>query len=84
MKSCKIVFILPRVKKVQKWRNLLVLLSIIRKDKILQLNFNLDPLIVGQSWPNVMRLCDSCFVWFQHNLGSLCVDVERSQNEDQS
>lgn len=44
----------------------------------------LDPFFVGQCGPNVVGLGDGGLVGLQHHLGPLRIDVECSQNEDQT
>jgi len=63
---------------------ILVLLPVVSKDQILQLDFNLDPLLVGQRWPDVMRFGDGRLVGFEHHLGAVVVDVHRAQYQNQS
>ena len=44
---------------------------------------NLNPFIIRQSWPNMVRLRDSGLVRLQDNLGSVIVHVQGSQDQDQ-
>lgn len=62
----------------------LVLFAIICQNEILELHFHLDPLLVGERWPDVMRLRDGGLVRFQDHFGAVIVDVEGSQDQDKS
>lgn len=64
--------------------DLLVLLAIVSKDEILQLHLHLDPLLICQGWPDVVRLCYGCLVWFQNNFGSIVIHMKRSENQNQT
>jgi len=64
--------------------NILVLLAIVSKNEIFQLNFKLDPFFICQCWPDVMRLSDGILIRLQYHLGMLCVDMEGLQNQDQT
>ena len=64
--------------------HILVLLAIVSKNEIFELNFNLDPFFICQCWPDVMGLSDGCLIRLQYHLGTLCVDMEGSQNQDQT
>lgn len=48
------------------------------------MHFHLDPLLVSECGPDVMGLSDSCFVRFQDHLGTVIVDVEGSEDQDES
>lgn len=61
----------------------LVLFAIICQDEILELNLHLDPLLVSERWPDVMRLGDCCLVRFQDHLGTVIVDVQSSEDQDE-
>ena len=61
-----------------------VFLRIVGEDQVLELDLNVDPLLVGEGGPNMMRLSHDALVWGQYDLGSLWVQMECSQNEDQS
>lgn len=63
---------------------LLVLFAVICQNEIFELHFHLDPLLVSERGPDVMGLCDSCLVRFQDHLGTVIVDVERSEDQDES
>ena len=64
--------------------HILVLLAIISKNEIFQLNFNFDPFFISQCWPDVMGLGDGRLIRLQYHFGTLCVDMEGSQNQDQT
>lgn len=61
----------------------LVLFAIICQDEIFELNLHLDPLLVSERGPNMMWLCDGCLVRFQDHLGTVIVDVQSSEDQDQ-
>lgn len=61
----------------------LVLFAIICQDEIFELNLHLDPLLVSERGPNVMRLGDGCLVWFQDDLGTVIVDMQSSEDQDE-
>lgn len=48
------------------------------------MHFHLDPLLVSERGPDVMWLCDRRLVGFQDHLGAVIVDVERSEDQDES
>lgn len=48
------------------------------------MHFHLDPLLISERGPNVMGLGDSRFVRFKDHLGTVIVDVERSEDQDKS
>lgn len=64
--------------------HILVLLAIVSKNEIFELNFNFDPFFIRQCWPDVMGLSDGCLIRLQYHLSTLCVDMEGSQNQDQT
>lgn len=64
--------------------HLLVLFAIICQDEVFQLHLNLDPLLVSERGPDVMGLSDGRLVGFQNHLGTVVVDMEGSEDEDQS
>lgn len=68
----------------QCWSIHIVLLSIIRQNQISQCNFHLHPLIIIEVWPDMVRLCDNCLVRLQQHLCFLIIDMESTQNEDES
>ena len=51
-------------------------MSTYRKDKILQCDFHLDPLLVAQGWPYEVGLRDGILVRAQDDLRLLLVDVQ--------
>ena len=61
-----------------------VLLAVVGQDEVLELHFHLDPLLVRQRRPDVMRLGDGGLVRLQHHLGPVIVDVQGTQNEDET
>lgn len=63
---------------------LLVLLAVVSKDEILQLHLHLDPLLICQGWPDVVRLCYGCLIWFQNNFGSIIIDMQCPENQNQT
>mmetsp|Transcript_5921 Transcript_5921/g.12959 ORF Transcript_5921/g.12959 Transcript_5921/m.12959 type:complete len:201 (+) Transcript_5921:986-1588(+) len=60
-----------------------IFLAVIGEDQVLQGNFNLDPLLVGKSRPNVMRLCHHAVVWTKNNLHLVRIYVQSTKNQDQ-
>lgn len=64
--------------------NLLVLFTVVRQNEIFQLHLHLDPLLISQSWPDVVWLSDGGFVRFQDHLRTVIVYMEGSQNQDQT
>lgn len=65
-------------------RNLLVLFAVVGQDEILELHLHLDPLLVGERGPDVVGLGDGRLVGLQDHFGAVVVDVERSQDQDES
>ena len=61
-----------------------VLLRIVSEDEILQFHLHVDPLLISERWPYVMRLRHDTLVGCQDDLGSLRVQVECPQDQDQS
>lgn len=55
-----------------------VFLSVVCQNKILQLYLDLDPLLIGQSRPNMMWLSDDRSIGCQDNFCSFRIDVESS------
>lgn len=64
--------------------NLLVLFTIVGQNKIFELHLHLDPLLISQSGPDVVRLSDGGFVRFQDHLCTVIVYMEGSQDQDQT
>lgn len=62
----------------------LVLFAVIGQNEILELHFHLDPLFVSERGPDVMGLSDGRLVGFQDHLCSVIVDVESSEDQDES
>lgn len=63
---------------------ILVLLPVVSKDQILQLDLDLDPLLVGQCRPDMMRFGDGRLVGLEHHLGAVVVDVHGPQYQNES
>mmetsp|Transcript_39335 Transcript_39335/g.83813 ORF Transcript_39335/g.83813 Transcript_39335/m.83813 type:complete len:1257 (-) Transcript_39335:3240-7010(-) len=61
-----------------------VFLSVIRQDQILELHLDLDPLVISERRPHVMRLSHGGLVGLEDDLGSVGVDVQGSQDQDHS
>mmetsp|Transcript_13958 Transcript_13958/g.40458 ORF Transcript_13958/g.40458 Transcript_13958/m.40458 type:complete len:470 (-) Transcript_13958:5660-7069(-) len=59
-----------------------VLLCVVSKDQVLQRNLDLDPLLVREARPHVVRLRDNRLVRPQDHARLLWVDVQRAQDED--
>lgn len=55
-----------------------------RKDEIFQSQFNLDPLVVRQRRPNEVRFCDSRLVWTKDDLGLFVVDMQTTNQKDET
>jgi len=62
----------------------LVLLAVIGQDEVFELHLHLDPLLVGERGPDVMRLGDRGLVGFQDHFGAVVVDVERPEDQDET
>jgi hypothetical protein len=45
------------------------------ENKIFQSNFNLNPVVVGQCWPDKVRLCDRILIRSEDNFRFLIIDV---------
>lgn len=65
-------------------RHSLVFLPVVSQYEILQLDLYFDPVVVAERGPDVMRLRQCGLVRLQQDFGSLGVNVERAQNEDQT
>ena len=61
-----------------------VLLSVVVQDQITQLHFNLNPVVIGERGPDVVLLRDDGLVGAQEQLGLVLVDVQSSQDQDQT
>ncbi len=46
--------------------------------------FDFHPLLVDESGPDVVRLCDGRLVWTQNALRAVVVHVQRAKNQDHS
>lgn len=66
------------------YQHLLVLFAIICQNEIFELHFHLDPLLVSERGPDMMGFSDCCLVRFQDHLGTVIVNVERSEDQDES
>ena len=62
----------------------LVLLAVVSQDEVLQLDLNLDPLLVCEGRPDVVGLCHGRLVGLQDDLGAVVVDVQGSQDQDET
>eukprot|EP00958_Prasinococcus_capsulatus_P015981 scaffold1754_cov355-Prasinococcus_capsulatus_cf.AAC.3 len=60
-----------------------VLLGVVAKDEILECYFHLDPLLVRQVGPNMVRLCDDRLVRLQQHLALVVVYVQSAQDQYQ-
>ena len=65
-------------------RHSLVLLAVVSEDQVLELDLNLDPLLVRERRPDVMRLRHCRLVRLQDDLRPVVVDVQCSQYEDET
>mmetsp|Transcript_63487 Transcript_63487/g.174936 ORF Transcript_63487/g.174936 Transcript_63487/m.174936 type:complete len:276 (-) Transcript_63487:4603-5430(-) len=61
-----------------------VLLSVVGEDQVLERNLHLDPLFVGQRWPDVVRLGHHRLIRPQDHLGAILRHVERAKDEDEA
>mmetsp|Transcript_15391 Transcript_15391/g.46046 ORF Transcript_15391/g.46046 Transcript_15391/m.46046 type:complete len:443 (-) Transcript_15391:2814-4142(-) len=61
-----------------------VALTIVGQNQILQSHLDLDPLLVRESRPDVIGLCNSGRVGFQEDTRTLLIDVQRTQNQNQT
>ena len=61
-----------------------VLLGVVGKNQILELNFDSYPLLRRQIRPNMMRLRHYCLVGRQNDLGPFWVQMQRAEDEDES
>lgn len=62
----------------------IILLGIIVDDQILHLNFSLDPFLISQAGPDMVRLGDNSFVRFHDTLSLLYIHVQCSHDEHES
>ena len=62
----------------------LVFLAVVSQDKVLELHLHLDPPLVGQSGPDVVRLCDRGLVRLQDHLRAVVVYVQGAQDQDEA
>jgi len=68
---------------ISKWQISLVLLAVVRKDQVLQLDLNLDPFLIAQRRPDVMRLRDGRLVRLEYHLRPVVVDVHGTQDQNE-
>mmetsp|Transcript_22047 Transcript_22047/g.55882 ORF Transcript_22047/g.55882 Transcript_22047/m.55882 type:complete len:336 (+) Transcript_22047:760-1767(+) len=61
-----------------------VLLAVVGEDEVLESHLERDPLLVGQSGPDVVRLRDCVLVGLHQHLAALVVHVQRAQNQNQA
>lgn len=47
-------------------------------------NTNLDPIVIGQCWPDVVWLSDGGFVRFENDFGLVRVDVHAAHDQNDS
>lgn len=62
----------------------LVFLAVVGQDQIFELHFHLDPLLVSQSGPDMVWLCNGRLVWLQDHLRPVIVHVQGTQNQDEA
>lgn len=62
----------------------IILLGIVCQNKIFQLDLNFDPLLICESWPDMMRLCNDGSLRHKNYLCSLRINVERSQDQNET
>ena len=62
----------------------LVFLAVVGQDQIFELHFHLDPLLISQSGPDMVWLCNSRLVWLQDHLCPVIVHVQGTQNQDEA
>ena len=55
-----------------------------RQDELLHRDLDLDPLLIGQRWPDEVRLRDGVLVGVQDDLRLLVVDVQATEEQDQA
>mmetsp|Transcript_2955 Transcript_2955/g.8790 ORF Transcript_2955/g.8790 Transcript_2955/m.8790 type:complete len:598 (+) Transcript_2955:730-2523(+) len=60
-----------------------VLLGIIRQNEVFQRDLHLNPLLVCERGPHVVRFCGDAGVRPQHHAGLVHIDMERTQDEDE-
>ena len=58
----------------------IVLLGVVGKNEVLEFYLDLDPLLVTQVRPNVVRQSDCRLVWLQHDLRTLCIQMQSTQD----
>ena len=60
-----------------------IFLCVVSQDKVFKLNFNVDPLFIGESGPNMVWLCHDWLVWSEDNLRSLWVQMQSTQDKNE-
>mmetsp|Transcript_59082 Transcript_59082/g.126987 ORF Transcript_59082/g.126987 Transcript_59082/m.126987 type:complete len:290 (-) Transcript_59082:3391-4260(-) len=60
----------------------IVLLAVVGQDEILELHLHMDPLIVREARPHVVRLCHRGLVRLQDDLGAVGIHMQRTKDED--
>ncbi len=43
----------------------------------------LDPLLISEAWPHMVRLCDDGLVWLQNHASLVHIHMEGTQDKDQ-
>mmetsp|Transcript_98960 Transcript_98960/g.262867 ORF Transcript_98960/g.262867 Transcript_98960/m.262867 type:complete len:658 (-) Transcript_98960:4864-6837(-) len=59
-----------------------VLLAVVRQDQVLQLHLHVDPLVVCEAWPDVVRLRHGRLVRLQDHLGAVRIHMQCAQDQD--
>jgi len=63
--------------------DILVLLAIVSQDEVLECHLHTYPLLISKGGPDVVRLSNGGLVWLQDDLGSISVDMECSQDQNE-
>jgi len=58
--------------------------NVVRENEVLERDFDLDPLIVGERWPDVMRLRHGRGRRLEDHLGALAVHVKGAKDQNQT
>ena len=61
-----------------------VFLGVVCQDQVLELNLDSYPLLWRQVWPDMVRLCNNGLVRREDDLCTFRMQVQRSENEDES
>mmetsp|Transcript_100977 Transcript_100977/g.289830 ORF Transcript_100977/g.289830 Transcript_100977/m.289830 type:complete len:466 (-) Transcript_100977:385-1782(-) len=59
-----------------------VFLAVVRQDQVLELHLDVDPLVVGQARPHVVRLGDGGLVRLEDDLGAVRIHMQGTQDQD--